>query len=754
MTQVRASPRPRVLMVGRTRYSLPLPEWLARKFEALERQVDYRVLAAAESGGPLAQARFRLVPPSRPRLLDGILFYLRLPFLVRAQIRDFRPDVIMAESPYTAAAALIGRALARGHGPRVLVEVHGDWRTATRLYGSPARRLLSPLADAASRTAVRRSDAVRGLSGYTERLVEEVRGIPVTASFPAYMDLATFTAEPVKPLPERPTALFVGVLEAYKNVDGLAEAWRRVARELPEAKLVVVGKGSRRRVIEELRDELPGQVEHLLEVPPKEVSRRLDEATVLVLPSRSEGLPRIVVEAFARGRGVVASRVAGIPDIARDDVEAILVEPGNVEALAAALARVLSDRSLAERLAAAADERYRSWHTTPAEYAARVRGLVDASLREAGAVRSERPRVLVVAHGGHPDEVLRALREEVDYCVLRRAESGERPRRRAVAPGSVQLARRLLFHVLLPVRVRRLVRRFRPDVVIAESPHLGFLVLMGLALRRRGRPSVVIETHGDWRTATRLRGSRVRILLAPVADWAARYALRRANAIRAMSPFPAELAPGTGIPPVESFPAYFDLSAFTSRPPVPLPDEPIALFVGALERTKDIERLTEAWPLVLDTIPGARLVVVGRGPQVDLIERLRDDYPRRVEHVPYLPPAAVAERLDRATCLVLPSRSEGLGRVILEAFARGRPVIATRVGGIPDIVDDGKTGLLVEPGDTRQLAAALAALLSDRERAERLGRAAHEASLRLELSADDYAVRVRQLVDRTLAGAP
>jgi glycosyltransferase involved in cell wall biosynthesis len=377
--------RPRILMVGRLRYSLPLPDWLARKFDALERQLDVRVVASGDPHSRATDERFRLLEPSRLGMLDGALFYLRLPFHVRRQIVDFRPEAIIAESPYTAASALVGRVLARGRKPQVVLEVHGDWRTATRLYGSPSRRFLSPLADAVGRTAVRRADAVRALSSYTEGLVEEVRGTPATASFEAYMDLSTFTAKPPEPLPEQPTALFVGMLEAYKNIDGLAAAWRLVVRELPEARLVIVGAGSRRDVVDELVAELPEHVEHIEQLPPSEVSERMDRSTVLVLPSRSEGLGRVLVESMARGRGIVASRVGGIPDVARDGREALLVEPGNVDQLAAALVQALSDRPLAERLGRAAFERYQEWDTTPAEYAERMRSLVDRAL--AGARR-------------------------------------------------------------------------------------------------------------------------------------------------------------------------------------------------------------------------------------------------------------------------------------------------------------------------------------------------------------------------------
>lgn len=726
---------PRVLMVGRTRYTLPLPEWLARKFDALERQLDYRVLASAEEGSPTEAERFRLVPPSRPRRLDGALFYLRFPFHVRRQIKEFRPEAIIAESPYTAAAAIVARWLVRGDKPQVVVEVHGDWRTATRLYGSPARKLLNPLADAVSRFAVRRSDAVRALSRYTESLVEEVRGIPVTASFEAYMDLSAFTAHEVRPLPERPTALFVGMLESYKNIDGLAAAWRLIAPELPDARLVIVGKGARRQIVEQLVADLPGQVEWHEQILPSDVAAQMDAATVLVLPSRSEGLGRVVVEVFARGRGLVASRVGGIPDVARDGEEALLVEPGNVDELASALRRVLSDRRLAERLGEAARRRYHSWHTTPAEYAARVRSLVDASLHVGGAA-GERPRVLLVTAGRANGAAAKALREEIDLHVLGRG------------------SRAPFFGITLPFRILGAVPRLRPVAIVAESPYLGFVVLVALAFVRRNRPSVIVETHEDWRAATRLSGSRGRLLLAPVADRIARYALRRADALRALSPYTAALAEReAGVPPLESFPAYSDLSAFVARPPQPLPETPTALYVGMLERTKGIATLAAAWPLVAAALPDARLAIVGRGPQADLVDRLRDDFPDSVDHHERLLPSEVAAAMDTATCLVLPSRSEGLPRVILESFARGRSVVASRVGGVADVVEDGESGFLLEAGDAEALADALIRVLSDRQLAARLGAAAHDASLRLHLSADDFAARVRSLVDKTLTGA-
>src|SRR5262249_21709291 len=154
--------------------------------------------------------------------------------------------------------------------------------------------------------------------------------------------------------PERPVALFVGVLERYKAVDVLAEAWRRAAPQIPDAVLHVVGRGTLSEVPERLVADLPAQTRWTEALTTPEVARALDDATVLVLPSRSEGLGRVVVEAFCRGRGVVGSRVGGIPDLVDDGVSGALVPPGDPHALADVLVRALSDRAHAERLGAAA----------------------------------------------------------------------------------------------------------------------------------------------------------------------------------------------------------------------------------------------------------------------------------------------------------------------------------------------------------------------------------------------------------------
>jgi glycosyltransferase involved in cell wall biosynthesis len=360
--------KPRVLFVSR-RVEFPLSPSLARKWDSVAEELDFRVLA----GGSGRNGAFHLA--GELPALDGPAFYAALPVRIARELRSFRPHAVLAQGAHETAAALAARRLARVD-TAVIADLHGDWRAPTRLYGSRLRGLLNPLADRVAVGALRNADGIRTITGYTSRLVRELDLEPAD-EFPAFMDFDSFLQEPPRPLPDRPQALFVGVLERYKNVDGLAEAWRRVAARLPEARLQLVGSGTLRPVVAGLVADLPQQTSWAERLSQEEVSAALDESTLLVLPSRSEGMGRVIVEAFCRARPVVASRVGGIPDLVQDGVNGVLVEPGDTEALADALLRVLTDRALAERLAAAAHSSAGLWTIPAEEFAGRLRALVE-----------------------------------------------------------------------------------------------------------------------------------------------------------------------------------------------------------------------------------------------------------------------------------------------------------------------------------------------------------------------------------------
>ncbi|HLE96942.1 MAG TPA: glycosyltransferase family 4 protein [Candidatus Thermoplasmatota archaeon] len=151
-------------------------------------------------------------------------------------------------------------------------------------------------------------------------------------------------------------------------------------------------------------------------------------------------------------------------------------------------------------------------------------------------------------------------------------------------------------------------------------------------------------------------------------------------------------------------------------------DGDLVLFLGRLGHDKGLRTLLAAGRRILDRRPGARIAVVGPdgGTRAGL-ERLARAL--RLERSLLLPGAVADPGLWFSACdvFVLPSRYEAFGIVLLEAMARGRPVVASAVGGIPFVVEDGRTGTLVPHGDAEALAAATLRYLGDPDLARRHG---------------------------------
>lgn len=174
-------------------------------------------------------------------------------------------------------------------------------------------------------------------------------------------------------------------------------------------------------------------------------------------------------------------------------------------------------------------------------------------------------------------------------------------------------------------------------------------------------------------------------------------------------------------------------------PPPWTPDgRPVAGYVGRIEPRKGVLDLIAAAPAL--AAAGVRVVVVGDDPfGEDRGYLARVNAAEGIERYPWVDGAdGLMGALD---VLVLPSRAEPFGTVLAEAMNAGTPVVATRVGGLPEVVDDGVTGRLVEPGDPEALAAAVLDVLSRREE---MGAAGRERARRWH--ADAYAARVQELI--------
>jgi glycogen synthase len=168
--------------------------------------------------------------------------------------------------------------------------------------------------------------------------------------------------------------------------------------------------------------------------------------------------------------------------------------------------------------------------------------------------------------------------------------------------------------------------------------------------------------------------------------------------------------------------------------PRPLPNNPPRLLcLGRLVPAKGFDLAIDAMAFVATRFPNVRMTVAGGGPvQPDLkrqVDRLR--LAEKVEFLGWVEPEKVASVIDEATIVLMPSRREGLPIVAVQAAMMGRPIVATRVSGLPEVVVDGQTGILIDMEDSAGLAKAVGFLLEQPEVAARMGHAARSRAERL-----------------------
>ena len=170
-------------------------------------------------------------------------------------------------------------------------------------------------------------------------------------------------------------------------------------------------------------------------------------------------------------------------------------------------------------------------------------------------------------------------------------------------------------------------------------------------------------------------------------------------------------------------------SAAGRRQELGLTDGPVVLAVGRLIRRKGQDRLIRAWPRVLEQVPGAQLLLVGEGTDRGRLERIVQEQAvgRSVRLAGFLEPAKLEAAYELADLFALPCReeadgdTEGFGLVYLEAGLRGLAVVAGRTNGVVEAVQDGKTGVLVDPDDPEQIGTTLIRLLKQRQWCRTLG---------------------------------
>ena len=299
---------------------------------------------------------------------------------------------------------------------------------------------------------------------------------------------------------------------------------------------------------------------------------------------------------------------------------------------------------------------------------------------------------------------------------------GELRRRAAEGLDLIPIAPRTEMDLSAAWRLSRVIRRLDPDIIHAHDAHgvaMAALALsMGTASTKRtgGRaPALVAARRVDFH----LRGNSL-----------SRWKQRQVDCFIAASEAVRQMLVTDGVPAERTITVHegIDVDHVLAAPPVNvhealwLPHQaPVVGNVAALVPHKGQRHLVDAARLVVREIPDARFVIFGEGELRDALERQVRDH--HLEKHVLLP----GFRTDVLGCIksfdlfVLSSVTEGLGTSLLDAMACSRAVVATHAGGIPEVVEDGVTGLLVPPRDHAALAQAIVGLLKDDALRKRMG---------------------------------
>lgn len=279
------------------------------------------------------------------------------------------------------------------------------------------------------------------------------------------------------------------------------------------------------------------------------------------------------------------------------------------------------------------------------------------------------------------------------------------------------------------VRFTKQIHQTMPiDLITTQSPFVDGR--LGVHLAQKVNAPLLVQLHlSSLGTPQWLRANK----LNPLRYWLAKSVIRQADGLRVVNQsVQSWLVQRLGVSAERVFLLPVTAVLLTPNPTITKANQPTILYVGRLSKEKGVDTLLTAFQQVVAQQPDACLQIIGDGPERQALEHQakQTGVAQSTTFEGAVAPSNLADYYQRATVFALPSRHESFGRVIIEAFSLGLPVVATQTEGATALIDDNENGLLTPIEDPQRLAKALLSILNDTDLAQRLGQAGKETAVK------------------------
>lgn len=539
-------------------------------------------------------------------------------------------------------------------------------------------------------------------------MIEKEKIIPTKIKLiPNGVDTRRFNNLNRQTKPGKKVVATVGRLVEIKDQISLLTAFKTITQEFPSSELWLIGEGPLKEKLEKFSQTsgLDMQVKFLGNR--RDIPEVLKQVDVFVLSSLDEGLSISLLEAMASGIPAVVTRVGGNPEIVQENQNGFLVEPRSPETLANRIMKLLSDDALAKRLGENGRNRVIkdfSIATMTQKYSLLYERLL------------QREKICIVGEFPPPEG---GMAIQAQLLMQKLQEQGNRInslKRNYVFKGllswigKIKIIRSILRFIIFKIKLLNMV--FKVDVFyIFSNSFLNFYLytLPPVWLGKLFKRNILVSFHG---------GAAEKFLNKP-GNFLCRATLRIADYIIVPSGYLRDIFSKFGLTTV-IIPNMIDFQHFVFKKRGKL--QPNFIVTRHLEPEYNTAMIIKAFSLVLKNRPEAKLRILGNGSEKDKLQKIAQELHlgNSVEFLGEVKNKEIIGLYNQSDILLNGSNVDNLPVSILEAFACGLPVVSTRAGGIPYLVEHEKTGLLVELDNPEAMSASIFRLLENPELAQTL----------------------------------